>query len=224
MSLWIDVAGPPGAGKSTICDPIWGHRAIDWDGKLPPAEWEPFLDEISALFNLIRNHPTLEAAVRMNRRSVRKMATVARMESERPYIQTGFIQRITGFGWRLVDMGCDVNLIRPALWRMPVSLGAAFLTASPEEITRRNHARKLVPATAHEDRAHMIAPMLPAIAVAKEVLRERGVKVIEIDVEHQTPDAAREHLVAFAGDAASHAPARRSGDQVQVLRSAPTWW
>jgi hypothetical protein len=51
---WVDVFGPPGAGKSTICDPLWGHREIGWDFKLPPAAWQPFLDEVTSLFLTIR--------------------------------------------------------------------------------------------------------------------------------------------------------------------------
>ena len=223
---WLDVTGPPGVGKSTLCDPIYSHREIGWDNKLPPAYWKQYLDEITQLCRLVEDHPSFEAVVRMNNRTIRKMATVERMEQPEgrpPYIHVGFIQRITGFGWRLHEMGRDVNLIRPALWRMPVSLGAAFLEASPETVKQRNHARREVAETAHEDRAHMVDPMLPSIEIAKEVLHERGVPVVTIDVEHQEPNASRKCLVDFAGENTGYTPPVRYCREVEAV-SPPGFW
>lgn len=70
--LWVDVTGPPGVGKSTLCDPIWGHRAVGWDGRMPPAHWRQFLDEMTNLFILIQNHWSFDPAIRMNNRSAQK--------------------------------------------------------------------------------------------------------------------------------------------------------
>ena len=83
---WLDVCGPPGVGKSTICDPLWHSQLRFDDGRLPPASWQPWLDEVTRLFGLIRPHPTFQAAIRMNRRSMRKMATVARTPEPLPSI------------------------------------------------------------------------------------------------------------------------------------------
>jgi hypothetical protein len=234
---WLDVAGCPGAGKSTICDPLWHHKAIDWDGKLPPSSWRPFLDEMTTLFGLIRGHWSFVPAVRMNNRSVRKMATVARMANDGaemidgggpglafgPYIQTGLVQRGLGFGWRLNQMGADVNLIRRFFWLMPVSIGVAFLEADNATIIARNNARKQVAATAHEDRAFMVPLMREPIRIAKEVLRERGVPVLEVDVQSQTPDEARHHLLAFADNPPRHPSALGFGGETPLL-SPPAWW
>jgi hypothetical protein len=218
---WVDVFGPPGVGKSTLCNPIWGHKEIGSDGKLPPERWEAFLDEITNLFMLIRAHPTFEAALRMNNRSILKMATVARMETGRPYVQTGFMQRGLGFGWRLNQMGADINLTRRFFQLMPVSIGVAHLTAPAEMIKERNHARKLVPATAHEDRAFMVDLVLPAIDIAKEVLIERGVPIIEIDTTAGI-DTARERLLGFAAQEPYDATASGPRCEMEVL-SPPPW-
>lgn len=224
LSLWIDVSAPPGAGKSTICNPIWHEHGIAWDGKLPPAHWRPFLDEMTSLFGVIRDHWSFVPAVRMNNRSIRKMATVARIDDGKgPYVQTGLVQRGLGFGWRIVDQGGDVNLIRRYFELMPVSIGVAFLTADLATLTARNKARELVSSTAHENRTYQLEPVLPAIKIAKEVLHARGVPVIEVDVQHQTPDEARAKLVEFAANSQCEA-ARMTSCSQHLLQSPPPWW
>lgn len=234
---WLDIAGPPGAGKSTLCNAICHEHSITWDGKLPPAYWRPFLDEMTALFGLIRGHWSFTPAVRMNNRSVRKMATVERMLKVggtvdgdgnvslhvATYIQTGLVQRGLGFGWRLNQMGADVNLIRPFFWRMPVSIGVVFLEADDETVIRRNKERLEVAATAHEDRSFMVPLMREPIRIAKEVLRERGIPVLELDVQHQSEDDARAKLLSFADQGVCDAASLRSGCQGEVLSVGP-WW
>ena len=205
---WADLAGCPGIGKSTLSYAVWKDKEVTWDGLPPPAYWKPFLDEIKTLMGLVEDHPSFQAVLRMNDRSIKKMATVERMSplaGKFPvFVQTGLVQRILGFGWRLQDLGRDINLIRPALWRMPVSVGVAFLKASPETIKARNRKRRLNPKTAHEDRSFQVDLMLPSIAIAKEVMLERGVPTISIDVEGQSIDAARAQLLAFADPRAGH--------------------
>jgi hypothetical protein len=233
---FVDIAGPPGAGKSTLCNPICHEHSITWDGKLPPAYWRPFLDEMTALFGLIRGHWSFIPAVRMNNRSARKMATVERMlPTEAPnvfghdspaeaYVQTGLVQRGLGFGWRLNQMGADVNLIRPFFWRMPVSIGVVFLEADDETVIARNKARKEVAATAHEDRSFMVPLMREPIRIAKEVLVERGIPVLELDVQHQPIDDARERLLAFADRGPCDRASLRSGGEVATIQAPPPWW
>jgi hypothetical protein len=189
---------------------------VTWDGKPPPASWGLFLAEIERLCHLVADHPSIEAVLRMNDRSIKKMATVERLPKSGVivgndegyghgtdiFIQTGFVQRILGFGWRLQDMRRDINLIRRALWLMPVSVGVAFLDADLDTILQRNRDREQVAETAHENRSYQVPLMLPSIVLAKAVLRERGVRVIEIDVQNQSIEAARAELLVSAGLAA----------------------
>jgi hypothetical protein len=237
---WLDVAGPPGCGKSTLCYPVWGDKSVGWDGKLPQAYWKPYLDETTVLMRLVMDHPSIEAVIRMNDRSAKKMSTVERMdpsivaagqtpditrgkvESNSTFIHTGLVQRILGFGWRLKHMNRDVNLIRRALWLMPVSVGVAFLEASDVTIEARNKARESVKETAHENRAFQVPLMREAIGIAKDVLRERGIPIIEIDVE-QSIEAARAELLAFAAGA-SVAPQVGPSGEMALLQSPPQWW
>lgn len=220
---WLDVAGPPGCGKSTLCYPIWGDKSVGWDGKLPPAQWAPFLDEVTKLMLLVRDHPSFEAVIRMNDRSAKKMATVARMQRDDTFVQTGLVQRVLGFGWRLVDMDRDVNLIRPALRLMPVSVGVAFLNADLETILQRNREREKVKETAHENRSYQVPLMLPAIEVAKEELRGRGVPVIEIETAGPI-DAARRQLADFADQSPFDTASDGRSGEMAILQTPPPWW
>jgi hypothetical protein len=195
---FLDVAGCPGSGKSSLCYPIWMDRSVTWDGAPPPSSWRLFLDEITMLYGLVQDHPTFQAVLRMNDRSIKKMATVNRIQRDDVFIQTGFVQRILGFGWRLHEMGRDINLIRNALWTMPASVGVVFLEADLETLLQRNRDREKVPETAHENRSHQVPHMLACIPLAKEVLRARAVPVLELDVQHQSIEDARAQLLAFA--------------------------
>ena len=221
---WVDVAGPPGCGKSTLCYPVWADKSVTWDGDPPPAHWRPFLDEITSLMRLVQDHPSFQAVVRMNDRSAKKMATVERMQRDDVFIQTGWMQRILGFGWRLQDLKRDVNLIRESLWLMPASVGVVFLEADLETMLSRNRARETVAATAHENRSYQVPLMLPAIKVAKEVMRERGVPALDLDVQHQSIEAAREQLLAFAAQGAADTATNGRCGEVPLFCSPPEWW
>jgi hypothetical protein len=211
---WADIAAPPGAGKSTISYPIFGDKSVTWDGQPPPPYWRPFLNEIDVLMGLIGDHATLGAVTRMCARSIGKMATVERMEAspDKPvFIQTGLMQRILGFGWRLHDLGRDVNLIRRAVHLMPVSVGVVFLEADLETLLQRNRKREQDwregKASHNENRSAQVSHMLPAIEIAKEALTDRGIPWCTIDVQHQSIDSARAELLDFAAREA-HQPAQ----------------
>lgn len=224
---WIDLAGPPGSGKSTLADPIWGPHELPIEDRAPPEEWERFVRETTRLFYLIASHPTFEAAVRMNNRSFRKMATVYRSRLAGPYIQTGFVQRGLGFGWRLQDLAnqghhVGVHELRRWFELMPVSLGVAFTNCPQEVVIERNRAREEVKATAHENRSHMVPLMQSAIVLAKEVFNGRGVPVLEIDTSDD-PETGRQRLRDFVTENAAHAAPHGPGGEMEALQ-APFWW
>jgi len=221
---WLDVAGPPGVGKSTLCDPIFGPRDIPLSDTLPPPEWHDFFNEVTRLLMLVQDHPSYVAAVRMNRRTMRKMAAVHYLgasASKPVYIQTGFVQRGLGFGWRLADLGMPVSELYHFFRLMPVSLGVVFLEADQDEIRRRNREREDVAETAHENRSFMVPLMQPAIDYAKEILGDRGVEVSEITTTGD-PDAARKLLQGLAADA-GHTETLGLGSKVPPV-SPPVWW
>jgi len=219
---WVDVCGAPGSGKSTLCDPIWGPHELPIENRLPPAKWHDFLNEVTRLFHLIQPHPSFGAAVRMNNRSVRKVATVARSTTPGPYIQTALVQRGLGFGWRLNDMGVSLDELRHYFRLMPVSIGVAITRCPEEVVVERNRDREKVQATANENRGFMVPLMRPAIEIAKEVLSERGVPIIEIDTTGD-PGQGRQRLIHFATQEDFDDEAGRCCGEVEVL-SPPPWW
>lgn len=219
---WIDVAGPPGVGKSTLCDPLWGPHEVPIEDQLPPAHWQPFLDEITRLFDLIHEHWSFGPAVRMNRRSARKITTVSNRIGWLPYVQTALVQRGLGFGWRLNELG-KVEECRRYFELMPVSIGVVFLSADKEIVMSRNKQRETVKQTAHENRAFMVPLMMPAIDIAREVMRERGVPVTEIDTT-QPLDDARRTLVEASRRPPFDATQNGFGRQVATVSRPPVWW
>lgn len=223
---WLDICGPPGVGKSTLCDPIWGPHELPIYDIVLPEEWHDFINEITRLLLIARDHPTFEAARRMNKRSLMKMANVY---ANKPwegkchaYVQTGFIQRGLGFGWRFEDMGLPVSELYDFFRLVPVSIGAVFLEADTETIKHRNREREKIKETAHENRSHMVDLMQPAIEFAKEVLSDRNVPTLTIDTEGDR-DEARRRILDFTDRNPCHpAPLghRRKGPPVQ----APSWF
>lgn len=184
---FLDVCGPPGVGKSALCDEAWPANSIHWDGQPWPFEWQDFATCAYSLLDQARHHPSHAAIKSLMARSLRKMGTVSRMPGERVYIQTGFAQR----GLDLGRMLGSANARR--YWElMPVSVGVALLYADLETISRRNAERP------KQDRAFMVDGMLRARETAIQVFRARGVPFIEIDTRE--PIAANKaRLLEMAG-------------------------
>ena len=186
---WIDVAGPPGAGKSTLTDELWPPHCISWDGKPYPEEWSKFVAVTNRLLKKIQGHPSVDACKSLTQRSFRKIATVSRMQDDRIYIQTGLVQRGLGIGWRLKDP----EEVAAYFEVMPVSLGVAILFADIETVQRRNVERG-------KDRSWMVPLMEKPRQIAIEVLCTR-IPLIELDTTRPINETIAE-LLAFSGRAA----------------------
>jgi hypothetical protein len=226
---WIDVCGPPGSGKSALCDPIYGPHAIDFAGvSVFPVEWDRYLQVCNALMNVIRDHEhpltrrkTLPDVQRMLYRSLRKIAVVEQLldPNGEVYVQTALAQRGLGFGWRLYDLK-KVKLVAEYFKVMPVSLGVVFTKCPMEVIEERNLSRLDNPETAHENRSFMVRRMLPAIEIAQEVLRGRGVNVAEIRTDQPLETARRQLLELLPARPSDGAPAGYHGQVSDVPLSA----
>ena len=193
---WIDVFGPPGVGKSALCDGLWHPHAINWqDDKIRFSQsWIPFLKTTVGLLKKVEQHPSYEACLRMTRRSLRKMAAVNADQRDAIYVQTGFAQRGLGFGWRLNELGC-VEDVRAYFEQMPVSLGVVALSTDLDTIIERNKKRELEPTTAHENREHMVPLMERPMEIALEVLSQRT-QVMALDTRIPIEEA-RSKLLEF---------------------------
>jgi len=192
---WVDVAGPPGVGKSTLMDGLWPPRCIVFDEKPYSEEWSEFLIVTERLLQKIKGHPSFSACKSMIQRSFKKIATVSRMQDDRIYIQTGLVQRGLGIGWRLKDQ----EEIAAYFEIMPVSLGVAVLHAPVDLVQKRNVDR-------NKDRSHMVPLMERPREIAIEILRDRT-PLLELDTMRPVNDNIRD-LLAFADRTARLADSR----------------
>jgi hypothetical protein len=183
---WIDVAGVPGSGKSTLVDAMWPPRCIPAHGARPPAGWVGFFACVDRLLRSIRKHPSFAACESMIERSFAKMASVHASPSDKVYIQTGFVQRGLGIGWRMRDKAGLVEYYE----KMPVSLGVVLLTADVETVIRRNIERG-------KDRSHMVPLMEEPLRIARETLSARGVGLLDLDTRNPVQENV-ERIFDFA--------------------------
>ena len=183
---WIDVAGAPGSGKSTLVDGLWPPRCVEAHGSRAPLNWVGFFACVDRLLGSIRKHPSFAACESMVERSFAKMASVHADTSSQVYIQTGFAQRGLGIGWRMADKSALAEYYA----KMPVSLGVILLTADVETIKRRNVERG-------KDRSHMVPLMEEPLRIAREGLIARGVPLLELDTREPVADNV-ERILDFA--------------------------
>jgi hypothetical protein len=182
---WVDVCGPPGVGKSTLCDADWPPRGIAPADAFPP-EWGEFVECVDGLLARINTHRSIGACRSMIDRSFRKMAAVVARDDSRVYVQTGFAQRGLGIGWRMTDMGLDIEPLREFYRLMPKSVGVVLLRADVETVQARNVARG-------KDRSFMV----PLMADSMALMAESVSPLLELDTG-ESVDVNRERIAAFA--------------------------
>jgi hypothetical protein len=185
---WIDVAGIPGSGKSTICEPLWSYRKFRSGFDAYPAEWKEFIACVNRLISRMNQNKARDC-MRLNSKAFSKMARVIRADSPKVFIQTAFAQRGLGIGWRIPYSDDIADFFR----LMPVSVGVAFLDADNDTLRQRNLNRA-------DNYSQMIIPMRRAMEIARDVLHKRGVPVLELNTTRPADDN-RAKLLAFADSA-----------------------
>lgn len=182
---WIDVGGLPGSGKSTICNPVWHPRLFRVGNVSYPPEWKEFIVCVNSLIS--KMHPKLAAdCQRLNRIAFTKIARIIRVDNSKIFIQTAFVQRGLGIGWRISHSDDIADFFR----LMPVSLGVALLDADNDTLRQRNLNRNV-------NYSYMIKPMRKAMEVARYILQERGIPLLELNTTRPADDN-RAELLAFA--------------------------
>lgn len=182
---WLDVAGAPGSGKSTLCDRKW-PRKIPLDGEPLPTRWRAFIDYAYQVAALIPSPESASACREILGRYFEKMATVERSREPGVYVNTGFAQAGLEIGWRMD------GYIAGYFHNMPASVGVAFLWADAETLRRRNRERG-------RDRSHLVEGMERTRLVAEAVLAARGVPVVSLDTRQPRAAVANALEVAARG-------------------------
>jgi chloramphenicol 3-O-phosphotransferase len=173
---WVDVAGPPASGKSTLC---CGTSKLTLDGGGIPAEWSAFVTAARASF---REHARSRTVFD---RHLMRMATRYRVSSSAVYANVAFAQHGLSLARRRAAYDvCEYFRL------MPVSLGVVFLTADVDVLLERNRRRP----DGMQDATRWVVAMERARALAADVLRSRGAKVYVIDTSTHTVDECRRVL------------------------------
>lgn len=171
---WLDVAGAPASGKSTLCDQGC-PRKVEPDGLPYPIAWGEFMRRARGLISSIEAPGSALECWTILERYVEKIATVSRRDGG-VYVNTGLAQAGLEIAWRVPRVEICADYFR----LMPVSLGVAFLWADEATLVQRNRVRK-------RDRSHMVAGMERGREVANRALASRGVRVLNLDTRDAIP-------------------------------------
>lgn len=191
---WLDVAGVPGAGKSTIVKVWWPDRHMSHKGARIPEGWASFIDVAEELLAEIPNQAQRETRTRLCRRGFLRAAAAATDDRPNVYIQTGLVQR----GFSICARINDASAVERYYNAMPVSVGVVMITLPEAEATKRNIERGA-------DRSKLIRPVARIQAAATRVLLARCVPVLELDGT-QPVKVNRARIVKFVSEAGYATP------------------
>jgi len=181
---WVDVAGAPGSGKSTLFDGTW-QRKIPTDDKPYPATWHAFIECAYRLVRCIDKDKLPQESWFIFDQYARKAATLMRKEEPGVYMNTAMAQAGLDIGWRF---GGD---IRGYFGLMPVSVGVVFLTADIDTLRKRNVEKG-------RDRSFQIEGMERTREIATLELKKRGVSVLTLDTRSPIEEN-RKNVAAWIG-------------------------
>lgn len=165
----IEIAGPPGVGKSTLVAELRTRGVLGRPevAHIPPCAAAP------SFLSAGRADPGWH---REAVRSFNRCAGIRSYEAEGVAVDDhGTCQR----GLDLIRVGSLADVI--AYFReIPLPMAAAFCTADPETIERRNRERAAV--TDKPDSGHEAGPWLNAAWSAYYVLQGRGARAVALDM------------------------------------------
>lgn len=188
---WVDVIGPTGVGKSTLCDPISHPR----DFPHPPIAIPPHWRKFTALARRLCDDAAANGHAdtwRMTQNAIWRMIAIEQKEDAGVYCNVGLGLRGVSIAWRLPDPAAIAEFYE----LMPVSIGFAALIADDDTLRNRNIERgKTIP---KKQRAPLAVRMHRVMPLAISAIKARGVPMIEIDVTEEVVGNV-ERLRAFAG-------------------------
>jgi hypothetical protein len=188
---WVDVFGPTGVGKTTICTPLWNPDTYSQDRIELPQAWDKFAQCARRLCDLAsaNGHP---GAWRLTQTAIWRMQHIARMPGDGVYMNVGLAHRGISIAWRLPKP----NAIREFYELMPVSIGVASLHADIDTLHRRNVARGKV--IRNKQRSALSIRMAAVQPICVAAMKAAGVPLIEIDTTEPVADNVA-RLREFAG-------------------------
>jgi hypothetical protein len=188
---WVDVMGPTGVGKSTLCTPGCNPDDFPQDKIELPEDWQRLERCARRLCDRAAENG-YSGAWRMTQNAIWRMAGIERRQTPAVYMNVGLAHRGLSIAWRLPDP----KEIEEFFALMPVSLGVASLYCDAETLRARNIERgKTIKNKQRSDLAIRMESGRPACVAA---MKARGIPLIEIDTREPAESNVR-RLRTFAG-------------------------
>jgi hypothetical protein len=191
---WVDVMGPTGVGKSTLCTPDCNPDDFPQDRIELAEDWQRFERCARRLCERAAENG-YSGAWRMTQNAILRMAHIAGMRGDGVYMNVGLAHRGLSIAWRLPDL----KAIEEFYALMPVSIGVASLHADPATLKARNIERGRT--IRNKQRSELAVKMEGVRPVCVAAIKAAGIALIEIDTREPVADNVQ-RLRSFAGLAA----------------------